>query len=333
MDESVRIRRMVNGYQVSQAIHVAVVLGLPELLADGARTPAELADLAGCQPRPLYRLLRALAAVGVYRERPDGRFEATTLGETLRRDAPRTIAGWAEFAGSPSHWQAWAGLLHSIRTGESAFVAAHGQSVWTYRASHPEVGRLFDNAMSSLATLLAESVLAAYDFGRFTTVVDVGGGAGGFLAAVLRRHPALRGVVFDQPHVVADAPALLGRAGLDGRCEVRAGDFFASVPAGGDAYVLKAVLHDWDDERATAILRTCRRDMPSAATLVVIERALGGPNENPDAAFSDLNMLVGPGGEERTEEEYAALLHGAGFRLTRTAPTDIEVVVLEAHPD
>jgi hypothetical protein len=332
MDESARIRRMVNGYQVSQAIHVAVVLGVPELLADGPRGPADLAELIGCQPRPLYRLLRALASVGVYRERPDGRFEATVLGETLRRDAPRSIAGWAAFAGSPSHWQAWSGLLHSIRTGQSAFVAAHGQDVWAYRAGHPEVGQVFDAAMSSLATLLVESVLAVYDFGRFNTVVDIGGGRGGFLAAVLARYPALRGVVFDQPHVVAGAPALLGEAGLGGRCEVVGGDFFASVPAGGDAYMLKAVLHDWDVERAVAILRTCRRDMPTTATLLVVERVLSGPNDGPDAAFSDLNMLVGPGGEERTETEYATLLRDGGFRLTRTVRTDTEVAVLEARP-
>lgn len=332
MDEAAQIRRMVNGYQVSQAIHAAVVLGVPELLTDGPRAPAELAELTGCQPRPLYRLLRALASVGVYRERPDGQFEATALGETLRRDAPRSIAGWAAFIGSPSHWQSWSGLVHSVRTGHSAFAAVHGQSVWEYRSSHPEAGQVFDAAMSSLSTLLAESVLTAYDFSRFSTIVDVGGGRGGFLAAILARHPALHGVVFDQPQVVAGAPAQLAQAGLDTRCQIIGGDFFASVPAGGDAYLLKAVLHDWDAERATAILRTCRRDLPATATLLVIERVLGGPNGGPNAAFSDLNMLVGPGGEERTESEYAALLRETGFRLTRTVPTDTDVAVLEAHP-
>jgi len=332
MNESVQIRRLMNGYQVSQAIHVAVVLGLPELLADGPKAVADLAERAGCQARPLYRLLRALSSVGVYRELPDRRFETTSLGDTLRADAPRSIAGWALFVGTQTHWQSWTGLLHSVRTGESAFEAVHGQDVWAYRASHPGEGKVFDFAMSSLSSLLAESVLDAYDFGRFSTVVDVGGGRGSFLAAVLGRHPALRGVVFDQPHVVASAPATLAGAGVEERCEVVSGDFFASVPGGGDAYVLKAVVHDWDDERATAILRTCRRDMPDTATLLIVERVLGGPNEGPDAAFTDLNMLVGPGGEERTEEEYAALLHGAGFTMTRTVRTDIEVAVIEARP-
>jgi hypothetical protein len=332
MNESVQIRRLVNGYQVSQAIHVAVVLGVPELLADGPLPLADLAERAGCQPRPLYRLLRALCSVGVYRELPEGTFEATALGDTLRAEAPRTIAGWALFVGTQPHWRSWSGLLHSVQTGESAFEAVHGQDVWAYRASHPGEGKVFDFAMTSVSSLLVESVLDAYDFGRFNTVVDVGGGRGGFLAAVLARHPALRGVVFDQPHVVASAPATLAGAGVEERCEVVAGDFFASVPSAGDAYVLKAVVHDWDDERATAILRTCRRDMPDTATLLLVERLLGAPNEGPDAAFSDLNMLVGPGGEERTEEEYAALLRGAGFALARTVRTDIEVAVLEARP-
>ena len=317
------LRRLVNGYQVTQAIHVAAVLGLADLVADGPRPSDDLAAATGTHPEALYRLLRALASVGLFREEAERRFALTDLGAGLRADAPASLAGWAAFVGDPYHWQAWGALLHSVRTGENAFRHVHGTDPWTFRARDPERSARFDRAMTSLSRQVTDAVLAAYDFGRFGTVVDVGGGTGAFLAAVLARHPTLRGVLFDQPHVVAGAGPLLAAAGVADRCEVVAGSFFEAVPGGGDAYVLKAILHDWEDADCVRILRACRRAMADGAALLVVERELGPPNEHPDAKFSDLNMLVAPGGRERTPAQYAALFEAAGFRFAGFTPSAV----------
>ena len=330
MKESSAVRRLVNGYQVSQAVHVAVVLGLSDLLARGPRSVEDLADEADCHPRSLFRLLRALSTVGVYEELADGRFKSSALGDFLRSDAAEPIAGWAAFIGRPYHWQAWSGLLHSVRTGENAFSSINGQSVWEYRAAHPDEGVVFDDAMTSLSKLMAGSVLDAYDFGRFASVVDVGGGHGAFLAAIMNRNPAQRGVLFDQPHVVAGATELLRKAGVESRCQVVGGDFFDTVPPDGHAYILKGVLHDWEDTEVRTILRTCRRAMTDNAILLIVERLLAGPNQGPEAAFSDLNMLVNTGGLGRTEAGYRDLLTRTGFRPTTTVLAAGEIGIVEA---
>lgn len=332
-DESLatEVRRLVEGYQVSQAVHVAATLRIADGLAEGARASDELAEATGTHPPSLYRLLRALASVGVLREL-DGRcFELTPLGECLRSDTPDSIAGWAAFIGRPYYWQAWAGLLHSIRTGENAFQHVHGTDVWTYRSTRPEESAIFDEAMTSLSRRSNAAVLAAYDFGRFQTLADVGGGKGALLAAVLAANPKLRGVLFDQPHVVSGAHALLESAGVVDRCRLVAGSFFESVPNGCDAYVLRAVIHDWDDSDSIRILEAVRRAIADIGTLLLIERVVAPANEGRDAKFSDLNMLVGAGGRERTPKEYAALLHRAGFSLTRMIPAGV-YSVLEARP-
>ena len=200
-------------------------------------------------------MLRALASVGVLHEDDDGRFALTAIGECLRSDAPEPVGGWAAFVGRPYHWQAWGALLHGVRTGENAFRSVHGTDVWDYRAAHPEEGAIFDAAMTDIMLRANAHLLAAYDFGRFATVVDVGGGRGAFLGAVLEANPGMRGVLFDQPHVVEGA--VVGE-----RCEVVAGSFFEAVPEGADAYLLKAVLHDWEDDDALRILRRCRAAIP-----------------------------------------------------------------------
>jgi hypothetical protein len=326
------LRRLINGYQVSQAIHVAATLGIADLLADGSRTSDELAEATGSQPRALYRLLRALAAAGVLHEDESRSFALSELGAQLRSDVPDSLHGWASFVGRPYYWNAWAHLAESIRNGENTFKQVYGESVWEYRAKRPEESEIFDRAMSALTGASNAAILDAYDFGRFETVVDVGGGNGALLAGILDRHPTVRGVVFDQPHVVANARAFLAERGLADRCEVAAGSFFESVPSGADAYVLKAIIHDWEDPEAEAILHTCRRAMGPTARLLVIEQELGGPNERPPAKFSDLNMLVGPGGQERTRDEYATLFAATGFELTRTIPTAGTLQVFEATP-
>jgi hypothetical protein len=302
------LRRLVNGYQVSQAIHVAAVLGIADQLAAGARSSDEVAAAVDADPDALYRLLRALASVGVLHEEDGHRFSLTEVGDGLRSDAEAPVLGWAAFIGRPTYWQAWGALLHSVRTGENAFRHVNGTDPWTLRANHPDEAAAFDRAMADLTRRSHASVLEAYDFSRFGVVVDVGGGNGAFLAALLPRNPGQRGILLDLPHAVAAAPRIDG-------LEAVAGDFFAQVPSGGDAYVLKAVLHDWDDEDCVRILTTCRRAMGDGAQLVIVERDVGPANALPEAKLSDLNMLVAPGGRERSTAEYGDLLARAGLSL------------------
>jgi hypothetical protein len=212
-----------------------------------------------------------------------------------------------------------------VRTGENAFRSAHGADVWDYRARHPQESAIFDGAMTAIMLRANGHVLAAYDFGRYARVVDVGGGRGAFLGAILEANPGMRGVLFDQPHVVEGAD-------LGERCEVVAGSFFEAVPEGADAYLLKAILHDWEDEDAVRILRRCRTAVPDHGAVLVVERELGAANENADAKFSDLNMMLGPGGRERTREEFATLLAAGGFALQGATPTAIDLTVFEARP-
>jgi O-methyltransferase/methyltransferase family protein len=324
---SLALRRLVNGFQATQAIGVAARLGIADLLAAGPRASDELAAATGAHPGALYRLLRALASVGVLHESADRQFALTPIGACLRTDAAEPVAGWAVFVCEPYYRQAWDALEQSVRTGENAFRHVHGVDPWTYRQRRAEINAVFNRAMTDRSRQVSAAVLDAFDFGRYAAIVDVGGGAGAFLAAVLARHPAMRGVLFDQPHVVADAGPILEAAGVADRCAVEGGSFFDEVPAGADAYLLKSILHDWDDRKCGEILRTCRRAMLPGATLLVVEQELGPPNENPDAKFSDLNMLVVPGGQERSDDEYAALFTAAGFRFVGVTPSEAGVSV------
>jgi hypothetical protein len=322
---TVALRRLVNGYQVTQAIHVAATLGIADLLRDGPRDSEALAAQTAAHAPSLHRVLRALASVGVLHEEDDGRFALTAIGDCLRSDAPEPVGGWAAYVGSSSHWQTWGNLLHGVRTGENAFRSVHGVDVWDYRAQHPQESAIFDGAMTAIMLRANGHVLAAYDFGQYARVVDVGGGRGAFLGAILEANPGMRGVLFDQPHVVEGAD-------LGERCEVVAGSFFEAMPEGADAYLLKAILHDWEDEDAMRILRRCRTAVPDHGAVLVVERELGAANENADAKFSDLNMMLGPGGRERTREEFATLLAAGGFALQSATPTAIDLTVFEARP-
>ncbi len=326
------LRRLVAGYYASQALHVVATLGIADLLADGPRTCDDLATATSTDPSALYRVLRALAAEGVFTEGDDRQFDLTPVGYHLRSDAEPSLQAWTAFLGRPYQWKAWTRLGDSVRTGENAFRLAHGMGSWDYRATHPEEGAIFDRAMVSLTSQFSAAIVAAYDFSRFRRVVDVGGGHGALLADVLRANTETRGVLFDQPHVVADAAGLLAQMGVDDRCEILGGSFFDHVPGGGDAYILKSVVHDWDDEQSVRILTACRSAMHSGAVLLVMERLIAPPNLGADDKLSDLNMLVGPGGRERTIEEFEDLLERGGFRLTQVIPSGSAMQVLEAVP-
>jgi hypothetical protein len=320
MDASRELLRLIGGYQVSQAISVAARLGISDVLATSPQTLSELAQSTGADVPSLGRLMRALTALGLYTD-DSGTFANTELGAALRVDAPRSVAGWARFIGTGSYWQTQAALEQSVRSGETAFSIVHGEPVWEYRARHPEEQDAFDAAMTSMADAVTEAVVAAYDFGRYGTVVDVGGGHGRLLLGILERYPAVKGVLFDQPEVVVGAST--------DRFQVAGGDFFDSVPA-GDALVLKSVIHDWADAESIAILRNCREALPSDGRVLLVEQLLDRSPDPVRTAFSDLNMLIMTGGRERTTDEYAALLAAAGLDLVGTVATASTTFVIEA---
>src|SRR5215210_1014980 len=324
--------RMTNAFQASQAIHVAATLGIADLLEDGPRSADDLAEATRTHAPTLYRLLRALASVGVFAEKPDSRFGLTPLAEYLRTEAPGSLRAWAMQVGQPYFWTSWGHLLQSVRTGEPAFPELHGMTAWEYRAAHPEEDAIFNAAMTALSAGVVEAVVQSYDFSGIGVLADVGGGEGGLLAAILAATPALRGVLFDQPHVVATAAALLERAGVADRCEVVGGSFLETVPEGADAYLLKSVVHDWDDNVTVEILRTCRTAIAGTGRLLVVEPIIQPGNEPDSAKFSDLNMLVMLGGRERTTDDFGRIYAEAGFRLTDIIPTGSPFNILEGTP-
>lgn len=330
MDATSRMQQLVTGYRVSQAIHVAATLCLSDHLAGGPLSVAELATAADCDERTLLRLLRALASVEVYQQLPDGRFTNTDLGAQLRADNPLGLRPLAANIGLPDNWQPWSWLSHSVRTGDNAFFALNGRSLWEHRAANPSESASFDASMAAMSRRVAPAILDVYDFGRLTSLVDVAGGNGALLMAILAANPTLSGVLFDQPHVVAPVGEELARAGLAQRCAVVGGDMFDEVPTGGDAYLMKAIIHDWADPEALTILRNCRQAMGDSGVLLIVERILD-PN-NPVVTFGDLTMLVLPGGLERTVQEYGDLLASAGLTLTRVIPTGTEWAIVEAVP-
>ena len=321
--------RLINGFQASQALQVAATLRLADHLGRGAKTSAELAAATDTHSVALHRLLRALASIGVFQERGDGRFALTETGQFLRNDVAGTHAPMAELVGRVNFWQAWGALLHTVRTGATAFDHVHGSTVWEYRAKHAEETLIFDRAMASGTQRYAEAVIEVCDFGRFDHVVDVGGGDGMFLSQILAAHPRVCGTVFDQPHIVALAESRFAAHGLAGRCHAASGDFFANVPEGGDAYLLKWILHDWDDAACIDILRSCRRAMKPSGRILVVEHVIGPPNTSSEGKFLDLTMLVMTGGRERTREEFGALFSASELRLTTVTPTSNLLSVIE----
>lgn len=323
--------RMANAYQVSQAIHVAASLGIADLLEDGPRSVDDLAEVSGAHAPTLYRLLRALTSVGVFAE-TEGRFGLTPLAEYLRTDAPGSLRAWAMQIGQPYFWTSWGHLLHSVRTGEPAFPKLYGTTAWEFRAAHPEEDAVFNAAMTTLSSIVGETVVRSYDFSEFGILVDVGGGEGVLLAAILGTNPTLHGVLFDQPHVVASAGALLERAGVAERCQVVGGSFFDAVPGAADAYLLKSIIHDWDDAAAIEILRVCRAAMDGTGRLLVVEPIIRPGNEPDPAKFSDLNMLVMLGGRERTADDFERLYAEAGFRLANVVRTGSSFDIIEGVP-
>lgn len=328
--EFVELLGIVRGYQRSRALTVAAELGIADLLRDGPRGVDDLAAATGTHPPTLYRVLRALASIGVFREDTDRRFALTAMGEYLRRDHPLSVDPAARMFGGAYEWRAWGELAHSVATGENAAEHALGMDVWEHRRRNPEDGEVFDAAMRTFSRGNNAAVLAVHDFGRYKVVADIAGGTGAVLAAVLAAHPQARGILFDQAQVVDAAGPVLRDAGVADRVDVVAGDFFATVPEGADAYLLVRILHDWTDADALRILRTVRAAMTPDARLLVLDAVVGPPNEDPLVKFLDLMMLVSAGGRERTETEWRDLLAAGGLELVDATRATANLHVIEA---
>ena len=326
-----QVRRILGGARLSQAVSVAALLGIPDALADGPRGADDVAVAVGGDAATTYRLLRTLAAGGILDESEERTFSLTDLGVALRSDVAGSVRDQAVLFGRPHILAAWGNLEHTIRTGENAFTALHGEDVWAWRARHPAEASAFNRAMASMSAPVGPALAAAYDFDAIGILADIGGGSGTMLAAVLAAHPRLRGILFDQPAVVAEAGPILERAGVADRTEVVGGDFFAAVPA-ADAYLVKAILHDWSDEDSIRILRTIRSAAAPTARLLVVERVLGGPNDDLDGKLMDLQMLVVPGGLERTLDEWRDLFATGGWNLTATRPLVGGWQLIEGEP-
>lgn len=326
-----QVARLASGYWHTQAIYVAAKLGIADLLTTGSKSAEELAAATQTNARALYRLLRALASLGIFAEDDAHRFALTPMAECLRSDVPGSVRSLAIIRGE---WQyeAWGGLLDSVRTGACAFETIHGVPLFDYLAANPEKGKLFDEAMTGVHGRETKAMLDAYDFAGVGVLADIGGGNGEVIASVLKRYPTMRGILFDRPAVVERSRANLDAAGLSERCAAVGGNFFASVPAGADAYLLRHIIHDWDDEKSVAILRNCRAAMGKGGRLLLVEGIVPPGNEPSVSKFFDLAMMVLPGGMERTEDEYRQLLAASGFALKRIVPTQSWISVIEGEP-
>jgi hypothetical protein len=324
--------QIITGFWISRAVYVIAKLGIPDLLKDGPKTAAELASATKTHAPSLFRILRALVSVGVLSSAEGGRFAQTPVSETLVTDAPGSLRWFAVSELGQEHYPAWGNLMHSVNTGEIAFDNFFGGDVWKYFQQNPEDAAVFNNSMSAVTAHTNEAITSLYDFSQFGTIVDVGGGHGGLITAILEKSPEVKGVLFDAPEVIEGARPKIEAAGLADRLETVAGDFFKSVPAGGDAYVMKWIIHDWDDEKSKSILRNIRSRTQPNTKLILVDCVVPETDEPHFSKFIDLNMLVMTGGKERTEQEFAQLLAAAGFKLLRVISTDLPHSIVEAEP-
>jgi hypothetical protein len=326
-----KLRGLILGYFVSRAVQVAAELDLAGHLSQNSKGGAELASLCGAHAPTLTRVMRMLVSMGVFTE-SNGRFSNNELSELLRGDVPQSVRSWARMFGADFQWSSVQALPHSVRTGEPGFQHVFGEELFSYLAHHPVDARLFDEAMVSGSELMNGAIVNAYDFSGLDTVVDVAGGYGSTLCAILAANPKLKGTLFDLPHVVPKAKGFVESRGLQGRCSFVGGSFLETVPKGADAYFMKHIIHDWDDERCLQLLHNCHAAMPSHGKLLVCEKILPEANDAPHTRIMDLVMLLHtPGGRERTELEYRTLFSKAGFRLTRAIPTKVDNWILEAE--
>jgi len=326
-----RLRDFIAGFVLSRAVYAAASFGIADLLAKRPSDAEALARACGADASALYRVLRALASVGVFSEDDSGNFFNTSMSELLRSDVPGSLRALSLMYGDDDIWASWGLILHSVRTGDAGMNQVVGMHAFEHYARHPEKAKVFDQAMVSSSSLVNRALTEAYDFSQFRRLVDVAGGYGSTLSAVLKATPGLRGVLYDMPHVIENAAARIAEQGLADRCELVAGNMFESVPAGADAYFMKHILHDWDDAHCGKILAAIHAAIPSHGRLLVSEKLILPGASGYYGKITDLVMLVhNQGGRERTEAEYRALFARAGFKLIRIVPTVADHSLLEA---
>ena len=330
--DAARLRDMILSFRVTQMLHVAAKLNLPAHLLDGPQCAEDVAGRVGADATSLYRFMRALTSLGILTDAGAGRFGLTALGRLLAPDEPDSLGGLAILYGDEWLWKAYGRMLHSVRTGQTAFAEVHGTSLFEFLDTHPDAAAQFQAAMNDYSRLEASAIIDAYAFPEGATVVDVGGGHGTLLAALLTAHASMTGVLFDQPAVVENAGQIFADARVSSRATVVGGDFFSELPSRGDLYLLKSVLHNWPDDDAGRILRCCRRAMSPRARLLIAERVVPMGNGPSEAKLFDINMLVILGGKERTEDEYRDLLGRSGFSLGKVIATKSPLSLIEAQP-
>ena len=323
-----QLNQLISGYMRTQAVYVAAKLGIADLLSTGSRTADELAQATYMHAPSLFRLLRALASLGVFAEDESSRFGLTPIAECLRSDVPGSQRALAIMSGE-EHFKAWGELLYSVQTGNTSFDKLYGMPIFDFLSQNLEQAKVFDAAMVGVHGRETAAMTDAYDFSEIGVLADVGGGNGSLLSFVLKASPNLKGMLYDLPGVVERAKAGLQAAGLADRCEVIGGSFFESISEGADAYLMRHIIHDWDDEKSLTILRNVHRAMRPDARLLVVEGVIPPGNDPSFSKLLDLTMLTLPGGKERTEEEYRTLFRAGGFELTRIVPTAAEISVIE----
>lgn len=329
---NMELLQLIVGKWANQAVYAAAELGIADRLKDGPRPSTEVARDCGANDDAMYRLMRALANLGVLEERDGRAFALTPMGQFLRSDVPLSLRGFARFAGYEPTWRAWGETVHSVRTGEPGFEHAFGENIFDWYAKHLDESAVFDDAMTAISTTESAAVAEAFDFSGIATLADVGGGRGYLLATILKRNPTMKGILFDMPHVVAGAPPLLREHGVTDRVHVQSGSFLETAPRDADAIIMKHIIHDWNDEDSIRILQSCHRVLSKGGRVLVVEAVVPPPGQTGWAKLLDLEMLVlTPRGRERTEQEFAKLLAAAGFRLTRIVPTASPVSVVEAE--
>ena len=319
---------LLEGYQASALLHVAGRLRIADLLAHGPSTSGELARLAGADPFSMHRFLRGLVLLGICSEEEDGRFAITRLGSFLQDTKPHSLRAKSILTGDS--YRVWGNLLHSVKTGGTASAVTFGTDAWTRRIQEPELDEAFNRAFEDGGGRISREILSAYDLSGVRVIADIGGGYGYLLGSILRNSLSLSGILFDQPHVIAHAGPYLNKTGISERCHTVGGDFFAQIPEGADIYMLKSVIHDWNDKQSVSILKNCRKALKPEGRLLLIERLMPvRAKDDPPAVFLDLRMLVSTGGRERTEVEFRMLFEAAGLTLTRIIPLPSGLNIIE----
>lgn len=327
-DTAQQLDQMITSYWTSQAIYAAAKLGIADHLKDGPQSVDQLARACSADAGALFRLMRALASIGIFSESSPKKFQLTPLAELLRGDVAGSKRALALMSGD-EQFQAWSEIVYSIQTGKTAFDKVFGKPIFEYLGDNPDKARIFDDAMTGIHGRETSAMFGAYDFSGVKVLADIGGGNGTNIAAILHKYPEMNGVLFDLPHVIHRAQKRIDAERLSNRCRLVGGDFFQSVPSGADTLMMRHIIHDWDDDRSLTILRNCHSAMPDNGRLLVVESVIPEGNERFAGKFLDLVMLLIPGGKERTADEYRALYEASGFELSRIIPTNTELSIIE----